>query len=417
MKKWWSWWVLGCGLAALLAGTALVALRSWLGSDDFRLRVQSAATAAMGAPLTLGRISLDVWPMPAVALDGVRIQTTPPVGIERVEARLVLGALWSGRLELATLLVRRAEVAQLAWEDLQARRKKGGPSGAGDMAASLPHRVVLDAMTWRPVDGAATTVDADAVLARDGFPDTLSLKVVTGPLQGADLRLARKLLVWEVLLNYAGGKVVGEMALDKLPVAGVEWSATGRLVSTGVELGGLSQRRLTGQTDATTTLSLRSAHAGTLWDSLQTQSQFTVRQAVLHGADLARAVKTTGLSRGGETRLDTLAGEVSTSGRKVSFSHLVARSGILSASGNVAISPSRGLSGRIRVNLGPAAVGELVGVPLILGGTLHAPELTLTRAAMLGAAVGTLVMPGVGTGAGAALGDKMGDKFKGLFGK
>jgi hypothetical protein len=36
---------------------------------------------------------------------------------------------------------------------------------------------------------------------------------------------------------------------------------------------------------------------------------------------------------------------------------------------------------------------------------------------MLGAALGTMVMPGVGTGAGASLGDKIGNKLQELFGK
>jgi hypothetical protein len=75
------------------------------------------------------------------------------------------------------------------------------------------------------------------------------------------------------------------------------------------------------------------------------------------------------------------------------------------------------LRGRVQVSLGPASIGRAVGVPLVLGGTLDAPELTLTRSAMLGAAVGTMVMPGVGTGAGASIGDKIGNKLQGFFGK
>ena len=152
-------------------------------------------------------------------------------------------------------------------------------------------------------------------------------------------------------------------------------------------------------------------------DALQTHSKFTVRNAVVHGIDLAKAVRTVGLSRGGETRLDTLVGQISTKGKAVQFTNLVASSGILSTSGNVALSPNRVLSGQVSVNLGAGANGPSFGVPLLVGGTLDAPTVTLTRAAMLGAAIGTAVLPGVGTGAGASLGGKLGDKFKGLFGK
>ena len=72
---------------------------------------------------------------------------------------------------------------------------------------------------------------------------------------------------------------------------------------------------------------------------------------------------------------------------------------------------------RVHVNLGAAALGNTVGEPLVVDGTLDAPTVTLTRAAMVGAAICTLVMPGVGTGAGASMGDKLGEKLKGLFGK
>jgi hypothetical protein len=101
----------------------------------------------------------------------------------------------------------------------------------------------------------------------------------------------------------------------------------------------------------------------------------------------------------------------------VQLNNLVASSGLLTASGQVAISPSQALRGRVQVHLGPAAVGQAVGVPLVVGGTTDNPELTLTRGALLGAAIGTMVMPGVGTGAGASVGERIGNSLQGLFGK
>jgi len=156
---------------------------------------------------------------------------------------------------------------------------------------------------------------------------------------------------------------------------------------------------------------------GALADALHSQTRFTVHNAVVHGIDLAQAVKSVGLSRGGETRLDTLAGNVATQGRAVQLTNLVATSGLLSANGNVAIAPNRSLSGRITVDLAAAAAGGALGVPLAVGGTLDSPSVTLTRGALLGAAVGTVLAPGVGTAAGAKLGDRLGEGLRGLFGK
>ena len=146
-----------------------------------------------------------------------------------------------------------------------------------------------------------------------------------------------------------------------------------------------------------------------------TQTRFTVRDALISGIDLAKAVETVGLSRGGSTRLDTLAGQVATQGRAIQLSNLVATSGALAAQGQVNVSPQGALSGRITVDL-TTRKGAL-GVPLAVGGTLDDPSVMLTRGAMLGAAIGTLVAPGAGTAAGASQGEKIGEKLKGLFGR
>jgi hypothetical protein len=176
---------------------------------------------------------------------------------------------------------------------------------------------------------------------------------------------------------------------------------------------------LTGRLQAETTLGARfpeRVSADALVNALRSDTRFTVTGATLHGLDLVRAVSTVGLSSGGLTQLDTLAGQVATRGKAIQLSNLVASSGLLAATGEVAISPSRALSGRVRVDVTRGATAGVVGVPLAVGGTLDDPEVTLTRAALLGAAIGTAVMPGVGTGAGANLGDRLGEGLKDLFG-
>lgn len=112
---------------------------------------------------------------------------------------------------------------------------------------------------------------------------------------------------------------------------------------------------LSGLLEARTTLSARADKLGALPDAMRSQTRFTVNQAVLHGIDLAMAVKSVGRSRGGQTALDTLAGQVNTQGKAVQLCNLVASYGVLSATGNVDKSPAQALSGRISVALGDAA--------------------------------------------------------------
>jgi uncharacterized protein involved in outer membrane biogenesis len=434
--------VLLVALAAvlLLAGVAL-ALHGWVGSDDFRQRVQQEASAALGLPVRVGGIEVALWPLPAVALSGIEVQSRPPLTLARLELRPGWAALLQGRLEVATLVLRDAVLPQqaidaillslqkkkqaaLATPGLQPKRASSlQPTGAvaaeGEAAVDrwLPRRALLQDVSWVSLKGSRTTVDAGMRLGADSLPEEASLKVTQGHLRGLHGSLQREEAgQWALRVEVGGGTVAGRLGMQRAPSAqgGQALVLQGLLETRGVEVSALTapNRPLSGRLEASTTLRATAATTAGLVDALQTQTRFTVKDAVLNGMDLVKAVQTVGLSRGGQTRLDTLAGQVQSQGRAAQLNNLVASSGALSATGNVAISASQALSGRVSVSL-----GNTVGVPLVVGGTLAAPEVTLTRGALLGAAVGTVVMPGVGTGAGMELGDRLGQGLNKLFGK
>ena len=422
-RRRWLLVTLAGSLGALLVALWLV--QRWVGGAGLRDHLAAELGLALGVPVTFGQVVLDVWPRPALALVDMRVQSTPELLVRRLEARPAVAALLSGRLELATLVVRAGELPQAGLDDALARRNKslavaGAQIQSADAAPGrsvAPQRLLLDGLTWRSAAGEAITVDAEARLGADAWPELLTAKVVAGTLQGTQLRLERVSGDYQLRMDVAGGSVIGRIGLVQSAEPPALWQLNGQLETKGVALAALTRNRLSGALQASTTLQASAATAGALADALHTQSRFAVQGAVVHGVDLARAVQTVGLSRGGETRLDALAGQLNSKGRAVVLNNLVASSGLLSASGNVALSPARALSGRVNVNLGASVVGDAVGVPLLVSGTLDAPQLTLTRAAMVGAAIGTLVLPGVGTGAGASLGDKIGGKLQGLFGK
>jgi hypothetical protein len=466
MAKLFKWLVfLALGLMVLLAGVAYT-LHRWVSTDGFRQRVEREASAALGAPVALDRVAVDIWPLPAVALSGISVQSKPPLTLERVEVRPEWRPLLLGRLEVATLLVRRAVLPQQGIDALLLllqKKKQAAPVKPGATASAanvspemnkldwLPRRTVLDDVTWVNTTGARTTVKGEASLGTDGLPENASLKLTEGNLQGLEATLERVeaqageasgAAQWDLLVKVGGGKVEGRLGLQRgfvpaaastakpgakaQPVArsAEELVLQGQLKTSGVEVAALTApaKALTGLLDATTTLNARAATTSALVDALQSHTTFTVRDAVVNGLDLAKAVKTVGLSRGGQTRLDTLAGQVSTLGRSAQLTNLVASSGALSANGNVAVSSAKALSGQVSVTLAGdskigSAIGGAVGVPLVVGGTLDNPEVTLSRAALLGAAIGTVLLPGVGTGAGAGVGEKIGKGLQGIFGK
>lgn len=422
MAKLIKWLVfLAVAFIGLLVAVAM-ALQSWLRSDDFRSRAEREASTALGVPLKLGRLSVDLWPLPAVAADDVRLQTRPALTVGRVEARPVWAGLLAGRLEISTLVVRKAVLPQSGIAALGAamqRKEKAGrkperPAAPGTPMV-LPKRAVFEDITWIDEKGQRMTVDAEADLGDDGLLDQASFRVVRGRLAGAHGNIRRQADAWPVRVEVGGGRITGKLQLQ--PGKAGAQVLTGQLNTDDVEVSALTapSKPLTGKLQAQTSLRSEFREPGQVADHLSSHTRFTVRDAVVIGIDLQKAVQTVGLSRGGITRLDTLAGQVETQGKAVHLTNLVATSGSLAANGNVSIAPDKTLSGRVHVEVAGGKRG--LGVPLAVGGTLDEPSVMLTRGAMVGAALGTLVAPGAGTAAGAATGDRIGESLRGLFGK
>lgn len=423
MAKFFKWVSIAALAFVLLLVVVAMVLQYWLRTDDFRTRVEKEATAALGVPLKLGRLSVDLWPLPAVAADDVQIQTRPALTVGRIEARPGYAALLAGRVEIATLVVRKAVLPQTAIAALTTalQKKDKGAKAAAKPASSarspmdlLPRRAEFDDITWIDEKGQRITVDAQADLGFDGLLDEASFKIVQGRLAGTHGKIEREGDFWPVRVDIGGGRIAGKLQLQ--PGRNGNQLLTGNLQTDNVEVSAITapSKPLTGKLQAQTTLRSEFRDAGQAVDLLTTQTRFTVRDALIQGIDLQQAVTTVGLSRGGLTRLDTLAGQVNTQGKAVHITNLVATSGAMSATGNVSISPSKALSGQVNVDL--ATNKGSMGVPLAVGGTVDEPSVMLTRSAMVGAAMGTLIAPGVGTAAGAGVGQKLGDSLRGLFG-
>jgi hypothetical protein len=92
------------------------------------------------------------------------------------------------------------------------------------------------------------------------------------------------------------------------------------------------------------------------------------------------------------------------------FSDLEISSGLLKATGDVTISKTKELSGDVSAAVRGTA--SLIATPLSLSGTVDDPVVRPSKAALAGAAVGTAILPGVGT----AIGAKAGEFTKKLFG-
>ncbi|MBC5763796.1 hypothetical protein [Ramlibacter albus] len=354
MKTWMRWLAGGAGVLLVLVGAAALLLQHWASSDDIRARVEQEASTALGVKLKVRALKVDLWPLPAVAADSITVQTQPPVTLERLEVRPAWAPMVQGKFQPRALVVR------------------------GAMLPQVP-----------------TTLDAHARLSDDGTLDVLTFKVLEGRFAGARGEVSREPDHWPVHVAIGGGDIRGKIRL--VPGKGELRVLSGDLQTQNVEVASLTapSRSLTGKLQATTKLRAEFKEMGALGDALRTQTQFTVRGAVVHGLDLARAVRTVGMSRGGETRLDSLAGQLNTQGKAVQLNNLAATSGALAANGNVTISPAKALGGQVTVQL--VGTPDKLGVPLALGGTVDSPSVTLSQ--------------------GSLITNKIGDAVRGLFGK
>jgi uncharacterized protein involved in outer membrane biogenesis len=408
MARAWRW-ILGVVLGlVLLAAVALAAAWRWAGSDDFRQRAAQLASQGLGVPVQLGRIAITVWPLPAVALHDVRVGTQPPLVLQQIDARPAWRSLLAGSPRLDALVVREATLPQQGLVALAAALQKDKGSTSSGAAVPLPRAVVLDGITWVDAAGQKLTVDARVLFEDQPLPVNATAKITHGRFAGAALRLDRAADAWQLQADIGGGRVTGPLRLQ--PLAGGRSRFSAELATENVEVSALTapSKTLTGRLQARTTMEAQFKDPAELVDALRTQTRFTVRQAVIHGIDLAQAVRTLGMSRSGQTTLDTLTGQVATQGKVVHLTNLVANSGALAATGNVTLSAERQLNGRANVSLTAGALGAVAGVPLTVAGTLDAPSVTPAGVTLPGSQVAKDVGDKVGKGL---------NSLKGLFGR
>ncbi|MDA8523225.1 hypothetical protein [Acidovorax sp. NCPPB 4044] len=412
-------WALG-GLAALAALLLLAAaaLWWWLPSDaELARRAGDGAGDWLGVPVTVERLEWQLLPSPRVQLFGVRTEQEEPV----TAGRIVADARWSDllhrRLALTRLRLEDARVPQrsLGTFDVRKAGEETAPRLPFTLADIPVERAEWSGVRWigrtgRALDyGGSVDFDAQwrprrAELEREGVQPLTRLRIER---EGTEDR-------WKAEVS-AGGRT--EQGTLRLQVLGARYRVTGAIDFSGVDvvalLGAFDRRSaVSGLARGHTDLIAEGADAAEAVRALHTRTRFTVVRARLLTFDLERAVRSAGTHKGGTTALDSLSGEVRTEadaadGTIVRYSHLEATSGVLTATGD-AVLQNRRVSGHVAVDL----VDGVVGVPLEFGGTVDEPTLTLPAAALAGAAVGTVIAPGVGT----ALGARIGETVRRIFG-
>lgn len=374
---------------------------------------------ASGISLRLGAAHWALRPSPVVVLEDLATGQPKPITVRRLVIRPRLAALWKRTIAIDSVEIDGAVFPRASVRAFRGRWKVDAATtvlaGAWTVAETPIERVRLRDVVWIDRREIALAYDADIRFDPHWRPREaqLSRPAVASP---AVLRVEREgdQDRWRALIDVGGGTWNGTADL-RVDGQG-HLRLTAQLEPKNVDVNALLRSFgrhsvVDGKFQGQTSLDAQGENVTELIRSLHTRTRFSVAPATLNGFDLARTVRTGGSNRDGQTRLDSLTGTLDTQatdeGVVLRYVGLKARSGALTASGNATVI-NRRLDGEAAVDI----VDGVVGVPLKLGGTLDNPQLSLTGAALAGAAVGTAVLPGAGTALGARIGQEM-DKLLG----
>jgi uncharacterized protein involved in outer membrane biogenesis len=437
--------------AALLIGLLLI-LPFLIPMQTYLHTAEKIASERVGQPVSINSAHLFLLPSPRVVADDIVIGKNQELKVESLVVIPTVGSLFSVT-KIIDLSISKPVLKKAALDFISALTAKKSES-SGTAAVTIRHIKVDDLQLVWP-DAKYPAMNADVTLASDNKLEFATLETKDGKLDakitpdddeqlivvsankwtlpvGLPLLIDKaklemhlkgsKLSIPKIDIALYGGKLTGDAVLSWQEIKGkTNWRTSGNLnvdnlsvqqpssmVSKAVYLSG----NLFGSGD----FSAAAKEAGQLSDNLQTKFQFKVNNGVLHGLDL---VKVASLllkqsQGGGETQFDEFSGVLNSSGKQYHLRDIKISSGLLSAKGQVKVTPNKALDGTVVVDV-KNSLG-LTAIPLDVSGTLSKPVVLPSKAAIAGAVAGTAILgPGVGTSLGIKAGGAI-DKLKGLFG-
>ena len=404
-------WMIAAGvLLAVLGGVWLALTRLVPSEEELAQRVSAELQSRLGVSVKIGSLRWSLLPVPALVLHEVATGQPEPITLKKLTIYPSLSDLIDGRLKVDRAEVETAVLPQLA---LRGLNKAGETASLGSTATPLARLVFRD-VTWISRFGRPLVFDGEVDFDPNWRPRELQLRrPAVEPKAALALTRQGQEDRWTTRVELGGGTANGEIQLETRAKGRLH--LTGTLEPQGVEvssaMAAFDRRSLvSGRASGNTALSATGDTVGELAQSLHTRTSFSMGKGTLLKMDVDKAIRSLGKDRAGQTEMDAITGQLDTQntprGMVVSFSDIRAKSGALSASGKAKIA-SRQIEGEFAVDL----VDGIVGVPLTVSGPLEKVEISVPRSAIAGAAIGTVILPGVGTAIGARLGAAIGQIF------
>ena len=412
-------WLAGLAVAAVAVTVMVIALLRLVPSDaELAQRLEAALADASGVKVSVGAVRWQLRPLPVVVVENLATDQPHPVVLKKLSLYPNISALWQRRIKLDLVELEGAVLPQQSLRALggtatlakpvKATAADAKPGETGWTLDELPvSRFAFRDVSWVSRSGMAVVYDGQADFDTGWRPRTAQLRR-PGVKPATDLSLSRQGQQdrWSVQVNAGGGTAHGDLQVQTLPSGRLRLA--GKLQPKGIEVASAIaafNRRpaIAGKATGSTTLSADGLNAAELAQSLHTQTTFTIGPSTLLRFDLDKAVRSLGKAHDGQTRIDSVSGQLDTqntaNGMLIDFTRIKATSGVLSASGKARLL-NRQIDAEVAVDL----VDGLVGVPLTITGPLDKVTVSVPAGSVAGAVVGTAVLPGVGTAIGARLG-------------
>lgn len=404
--------------------------------ERFTPELSRVVSEKLGQPVAIDELQLHLLPTPRLVATGIRVGRKDEITIGELEIAPDLLSFISGPRTVSLIRAGRVDVREGALAI-----PRGMPKGGGSGTPIVVRRLVMTEVTLHHPALKLPPFDVDVALAEEfrieqarfetrdgsfrldmvpkgggvtslaltakdwtlpaGAPFTFEALAVQGTLKSGQLDLTK------IGGSLYGGMMAGTARADW----GRQWQIAGNAKLAGVDLVPVQQAlgkqaKLSGRLNADAAFSTRAKSADQLRGALALDGPFEVLGGTYQGVDLSKAGDITGQPAVGDaTTFEELKGILQLRGKQVKLTELCVRSPKVAAGGYVEIAADQQLSGKLDVSV--AKTGGFIGVPVSLGGTTEDPSVTPSKGYLIGAVIGTVLLPGLGTTIGSSLGSRI----------
>jgi hypothetical protein len=407
-------WALGLGIAAAVLGAAWLAVAWWLPTDEeFAVWLTAEAEERLGVKVTIGSAHWALLPRPVVVVNDFRTQQAQPVVIRRLSAQPSARVLLHRKLVFERIDI---DDAVFPRNSMLAFHAKPGASESDAGDGVLLEHFKFRNLTWISYSGIAVAYDGEIDFDVNWRPRHAELRRPgISPLFTLTLTREGDADRWQTRIHVGGGTAHGNVALKATANGAMHLS--GQLAPHDIEvasaLSSFNRRSpVGGKGSGPTVLSADGKSVVELARSLHTRTEFSVNPATILRFDLDKAISTRGKEHDGQTALQELTGQMDTQntneGMRVTYTGIKARAGKYTATGEATIY-HRQIEASGTLDL----IEGAIGVPFTVSGPVDKPKASVPPGFFAGAAIGTAVLPGIGTVIGARIGGALGRIIKG----